>query len=107
MEAQYQDDNVLILADDFTGANDAAVSFALNGAQAMVMFHPENVPQAQVVAVNTDSRALPASQAEQAIKAAIHSVALPGGLGWRVKKWTLRCGVTPALNCLRQYRNSV
>lgn len=86
MEAQYQEDNVLILADDFTGANDAAVSFALNGAQAMVMFHPENVPQAQVVAVNTDSRALPASQAEQAIKAAINTVALPGGFGWRVKK---------------------
>lgn len=86
MEAQYQGDNVLILADDFTGANDAAVNFALNGAQAMVMFHPDNVPQAQVVAVNTDSRALAANQAEQAIKAAINTVGLPGHSHWLVKK---------------------
>lgn len=86
METQYQGNNILILADDFTGANDAAVSFALNGAQAMVMFHPENVLQAQVVAVNTDSRALPVNQAEQAIKAAINTVGLPINSHWLIKK---------------------
>jgi uncharacterized protein YgbK (DUF1537 family) len=65
---------VLVIADDFTGANDVGVMLAKHGAQAQVLFNCaqlRHTRQSDVVILNTDSRALPAQQAAQRIAEAM------------------------------------
>ncbi len=57
-----------IIADDLTGANDSGGQFSAKGLSAVVLFdsalaEPEDFKQADVVAIDTDSRALPADRA--------------------------------------------
>ncbi|MBI0543348.1 four-carbon acid sugar kinase family protein, partial [Dickeya dianthicola] len=54
---------ILVVADDFTGANDAGVGLALQGAQVNVMFDAAAIRAGQpddALVVNTDSRAVAA-----------------------------------------------
>lgn len=60
---------VVVVADDFTGANDAGVSLALSGKKVSVAFHTPFTQAADALIVNTDSRALRASQAAEKVAA--------------------------------------
>lgn len=76
---------VLIVADDLTGAMDSAGPFASAGAETWVVAapmqcDPATLRSADVVAVNTDSRHLPAPQAE----ARVREIAARLGAGFEV-----------------------
>ncbi len=61
---------VLVIADDFTGANDAGSGFAQAGARVHVLFSndtPHDSEAADVWVINTDSRAISAGQAAERI----------------------------------------
>ncbi len=63
--------DVLLVADDLTGACDAAAPFATAGRRAMVMLAPEaDVGEARVLAVTTDSRGLRPDEIRAAMSAA-------------------------------------
>jgi uncharacterized protein YgbK (DUF1537 family) len=88
--APDQGGRVLIVADDLTGAMDAAGPFATRGMSTWVVALPEacepaRFPRADVIAVNTDSRHLPAAEAAKRVEQAF---ALIGGerFGLVVKK---------------------
>jgi uncharacterized protein YgbK (DUF1537 family) len=72
----------LLIADDFTGACDAAVHFALRGMRAVVPAGGPAPEDARVVALNTDSRDLE----PDAVRRAIASAAAAGGGAARVFK---------------------
>lgn len=58
---------ILIIADDLTGANDSAVQFAERGLRTITLLAPhDKVPEADVVAVSTESRNLDAETAARA-----------------------------------------
>jgi len=66
---------VLIIADDLTGAMDAAGPFAMRGMSTWVVALPEacdpaRFSRADVVAINTDSRHLPAAEAARRVERA-------------------------------------
>lgn len=61
---------VLVIADDFTGANDAGSGLAQAGARVHVLFGTEApLPEdaADVLVISTDSRAVSASQAAERV----------------------------------------
>lgn len=64
---------LIVIADDFTGANDTGVQLAKKGARTEVMLSPAQKPsrRADVLVVNTESRALPAEQAAGSVGAAL------------------------------------
>jgi uncharacterized protein YgbK (DUF1537 family) len=61
---------VTIIADDLTGAADCGIAFTLAGIETFVATFAKPAPSARVVAVDTDSRALPAAEAARRAKAA-------------------------------------
>lgn len=70
-----EDGRVLIVADDLTGAMDAAGPFATRGMSTWVVALPEacepaRFARADVIAVNTDSRRLPAAEAAKRVEQA-------------------------------------
>jgi uncharacterized protein YgbK (DUF1537 family) len=75
---------VAIVADDLTGALDAAAPFAARGAQTRVVITPERLETAlsawgeappEVIAVNTESRHLPAAEAAERVAAVTRRLA--------------------------------
>ncbi|WP_128255679.1 four-carbon acid sugar kinase family protein [Falsirhodobacter deserti] len=69
-----------IIADDLTGALDAAAPFAGRGLQTRVALSPHNVPlDAEVVAISTNSREVGPKAAHDAVKRALES--LPPDVG--------------------------
>ncbi|MFD1804077.1 four-carbon acid sugar kinase family protein [Mixta tenebrionis] len=64
---------LLVIADDFTGANDTGVQLAKKGAHTEVVFslRQKPSPRADVLVVNTESRASDAEAAAQAVTAAL------------------------------------
>ncbi|HEX4949572.1 MAG TPA: four-carbon acid sugar kinase family protein [Blastocatellia bacterium] len=63
---------LLIIADDLTGANDTGVQFAKRGFDVLVNIHceqdlPARAPECQVLVVNTESRHLPPVEAAQRV----------------------------------------
>lgn len=63
--------NIVVIADDITGANDTGVQFAKAGINTMVLMrgrHRDYVPSDGAVVIDTDSRALPAGQAYETVK---------------------------------------
>lgn len=54
-----------IIADDLTGAMDTGLQFSKQGFETLVSMSWKRVPDAQVVVMNTDSRAIGASEARQ------------------------------------------
>ncbi|MEX9252846.1 D-threonate kinase [Pseudenterobacter timonensis] len=64
---------MIVIADDFTGSNDTGVQLAKKGARTEVMLTPEQKPsrRADVLVINTESRALPAAKAAKAVDQAL------------------------------------
>lgn len=62
-----------VIADDFTGSNDTGVQLAKKGARTEVMLSASQKPsrRADVLVINTESRAMPADQAASAVYAAL------------------------------------
>lgn len=58
---------VVVIADDFTGANDAGVSLALRGKKVSVAFQTPFTGHADALVINSDSRALTASEAAEKV----------------------------------------
>ncbi|UYK95955.1 D-threonate kinase [Pantoea stewartii] len=71
---------MIVIADDFTGANDTGVQLAKKGARTEVMLTSQQKPsrRADVLVINTDSRALSAEQAAVAVKQALSPWLRPG-----------------------------
>ncbi|HEY0617382.1 MAG TPA: four-carbon acid sugar kinase family protein, partial [Kribbella sp.] len=70
---------VVVLADDLTGAADTAGQFDRAGWTAELQVGPGGPSDAEVVAINTDSRALEPAAAADAIRTALDKVALEEG----------------------------
>lgn len=64
---------MVVIADDFTGANDTGVQLAKKGAHTEVMLFAQQQPsrRADVLVINTDSRACSASEAAEAVRQAL------------------------------------
>lgn len=80
------DNKVLVLADDFTGANDAGVSLAETGMRAEVAFTASYQGEAQALILNSDSRAQPAAEAARRITHLLQAVLPRFQPRWTVKK---------------------
>jgi len=80
---------VLVIADDFTGANDAGSGLAQAGARVHVLFGTEApLPDdaADVLVISTDSRAVRASQAAERVAQVVQHFAAELQQGWLFKK---------------------
>ena len=80
---------VLVIADDFTGANDAGSGLAQAGARVHVLFGTEApLPEdaADVLVISTDSRAVSASQAAERVAQVVQHFAAQLQQGWLFKK---------------------
>lgn len=82
---------LLVIADDFTGANDTGVALVAKGLTARVQFDTapgqSGAAQGQVLIYSTDSRALAASAAALRVEKVIQSAIAGGaGRGWVFKK---------------------
>jgi 4-hydroxythreonine-4-phosphate dehydrogenase len=91
--------DVTIIADDLTGAADCGIAFTVAGLPTFVAFGTQRAPPlARIVAVDTDSRALPASAAAERAHAAAR-MAYRNGSGTIYKKIdsTLRGNVGPEI----------
>jgi len=80
---------VLVIADDFTGANDAGSGLARAGARVNVLFDsqsPRGDEQADVWVVSTDSRALSAQDAAERVHRALMHWSPVAREGWLFKK---------------------
>lgn len=80
---------VLVIADDFTGANDAGSGLAQAGARVHVLFGTEApLPDdaADVLVISTDSRAVSASQAAERVAQVVQHFAAQLQQGWLFKK---------------------
>ena len=63
---------MIVLADDFTGANDTGVAFAKKGARTFISLgEGEEASKTEVLVKDTKSRALPKEEAERAVKDAL------------------------------------
>lgn len=64
---------MVVVADDFTGANDTGVQLARQGARTEVMLTAVQSPSRQidVLVLNTESRALPAAEAAERVRKAL------------------------------------
>lgn len=71
---------LIVIADDFTGANDTGVQLAKKGAKTEVMLTQRQKPSrhADVLVVNTESRAVNPDEAAQAVKEALRQWCQPG-----------------------------
>src|SRR6185295_14972566 len=78
---------ITVIADDLTGAADCGIAFALAGLPTFVAFSARVTPppSAQVVAVDTDSRAASATEAAARVRAAAEA-AWSGGARTLYKK---------------------
>ncbi|MCG1030818.1 four-carbon acid sugar kinase family protein [Bacillus amyloliquefaciens] len=56
---------IVVIADDFTGANDAGVSLALSGKKVSVAFQTPFTDDTDALVINSDSRAMKASEAAE------------------------------------------
>lgn len=80
---------VWVIADDFTGANDAGAGLARAGARVNVLFDSDSAidrERADVWVINTDSRALGAQQAADRTRKAAEIAARSSQHGWIFKK---------------------
>jgi uncharacterized protein YgbK (DUF1537 family) len=80
---------VLVIADDFTGANDAGSGLAQAGARVHVLFGTEGpLPEdaVDVLVISTDSRAVSASQATERVAQVVQHFAAQLQQGWLFKK---------------------
>ncbi|MEH2921645.1 D-threonate kinase [Samsonia erythrinae] len=86
---QQSAEQVFVVADDFTGANDAGVGLAQHGARVNVIFDVNKLRAdwlGDAVVVNTDSRAARQDIASQRTAEAVAAWLNAGGQGWMIKK---------------------
>ncbi|MFP9229387.1 D-threonate kinase [Pectobacterium cacticida] len=86
---QQSAEQVLVVADDFTGANDAGVGLAQHGARVNVIFDANKLHAdllGDAVVINTDSRAERSDVASLRIGDSIAAWRAAGGQGWIIKK---------------------
>jgi D-threonate/D-erythronate kinase len=69
--AQVNDLAAFLIADDLTGACDAAAPFAGRGLRTQVILDREQMPQADVIACHTDSRDVAVETARKRVRSAI------------------------------------
>ncbi|VXD00703.1 D-threonate kinase [Enterobacterales bacterium 8AC] len=64
---------MIVIADDFTGANDTGVQLAKKGARTDVVLNdsPRSIQRTEVLVINTESRALTATMAKAKVTAAL------------------------------------
>ncbi len=88
MAGRNTDNSILIIADDFTGANDAGVTLAKCGNIVDVVLHADyqRDGRADVCILNSDSRALPVEQAYDRALSLAASVGERQPYRWRIKK---------------------
>ncbi|HEN4851088.1 TPA: four-carbon acid sugar kinase family protein, partial [Klebsiella quasipneumoniae subsp. similipneumoniae] len=67
--------NVLVLADDFTGANDAGVSLAEAGMAVEVAFTAGQTSSVRALILNSDSRAMSAAAAADKVTGLLRDAA--------------------------------
>ncbi len=80
---------VLVIADDFTGANDAGSGLARAGARVHVLFDsrtPHDANSADVLVISTDSRAIGAAEAAHRTTQALQQHQAIAQDGWLFKK---------------------
>lgn len=79
---------ILVMADDFTGANDAGVSLAQGGITVDVMLRSsyQRDGRATALVLNSDSRALPQNAAGERISSLMHSALKQQTPAWMIKK---------------------
>ncbi|WP_407257085.1 D-threonate kinase [Klebsiella quasipneumoniae] len=77
--------SVLVLADDFTGANDAGVSLAEAGMSVEVAFSAGQASSARALILNSDSRAMTAGAAADKVTALLRGAARFAPR-WQIKK---------------------
>jgi uncharacterized protein YgbK (DUF1537 family) len=95
-----------IVADDLTGAADASVAFVGSASQVVVLVDPlSDVPEGspQVVAVNTDVRALPRSEVEGVLQRIFDRIPPGDDLLFKIDS-TLRGPVDLMINAVRRAR---
>lgn len=83
---RHCDNRVLVLADDFTGANDAGVCLAEVGMRVEVAFDARQQSSAQALILNSDSRALDPANAAQRIESLLQDAMTDGYPRWILKK---------------------
>ncbi|WP_233963087.1 D-threonate kinase [Pectobacterium versatile] len=86
---QQSAEQVLVVADDFTGANDSGVGLAQHGARVSVVFDVNKLHAdllGDAVVINTDSRAARDDVASQRTAEAVTAWQAAGGQGWIIKK---------------------
>ncbi|ERK12345.1 MAG: four-carbon acid sugar kinase family protein [Pantoea sp.] len=89
MRSQPWKTPVLVIADDFTGANDAGSGLARAGARVHVLFNsdtPHDANAADVLVISTDSRAVSATEAAQRTERAVQQHQAIAQDGWLFKK---------------------
>ena len=88
MNGQGLQNSILVMADDFTGANDAGVSMAKRGLTVDVVLHSDyiNSDQAQVCVLNSDSRAMGESEAYERVSSFLQTALHQQAPSWIIKK---------------------
>lgn len=89
MPSGHQKAQIVVIADDFTGANDAGVGLTRYGARVNVLFGGEHMAlddRADAWVVSTDSRALPADRAAGKVGMAVGQLRALAPNGWLYKK---------------------
>lgn len=82
--------NMLIIADDLSGAADCAISFASAGHRTVVTLDATEIPDADVIAADTDTRRLAPMEAGQRTVAAWQTLSAPGRRLYKKIDSTLR-----------------
>ena len=82
---------LLIVADDLTGAADTGACFARAGLGTVVRLSGTTVPEADVVAVSTESRDLDDSAATKTVHAAL--IGITGSQSDAGPRWVYKCNV--------------
>ena len=82
--------NIGIVADDLTGANDTALQFHIRGANTQILLNPEILPEnrlsTQVWAMPTETRNLPPSEAYERVKSTVELLKDKLGIEFFYKK---------------------
>lgn len=96
---------VWLIADDFTGANDSIVRFAMSGARSATIFDPlfrmEQVSQFHAVALNANSRGMSSEGAYQTNYAVIQRLALnEGDMVYKKVDSALRGNMGPEIDAI-------
>lgn len=104
MEKGISKPSILVVADDFTGANDAGVSLALAGHTVDVAFETPYRGDASVWVINSDSRAMDPKQAAMKMTSLMRHLPLANNPPLMIKKIdsTLRGNIGAEIEALMQ-----